>query len=152
MRTVRGRKRNRVGAVVRGRANHLRFLIQRKDRGRRIGQGEGVPKARKEHEMTDVKERSLREQIEVGGGELVQEVKRLIKEGNVRELKILAEDGEVKLEIPLTIGVIAGGVVTLAAPWLALLGVIAALVTKVRIEVERVQDTPVLPEPEKTEA
>ena len=68
-----------------------------------------------------------------------------------KELKILAEDGEVKLEIPLTIGVIAGGVVTLAAPWLALLGVIAALVTKVRIEVERVQDTPVLPEPEKTE-
>ena len=102
--------------------------------------------------MTDVKERSLREQIEVGGGELVQEVKRLIKEGNVRELKILAEDGEVKLEIPLTIGVIAGGVVTLAAPWLALLGVIAALVTKVRIEVERVEDTPALREPEKTEA
>ena len=102
--------------------------------------------------MSDVKEHSVREEIEIGGAELVERVKHLIREGNVRELKILAEDGEVKFEIPLTIGVIAGGVVTLAAPWLALLGVIAALVTKVRIEVERVQDTPVLPEPEKTDA
>jgi predicted dinucleotide-binding enzyme len=35
---------------------------------------------------------------------------------------------------------VVGGVVALAAPWLAILGVIAGLVTKVRIVVEREVD------------
>ena len=60
--------------------------------------------------------------------------------------------------MPLTIGVLAGGVVALAAPWLAVLGVIAALVKHVKIEVEREEagseeaGAPALPEPAKTEA
>jgi hypothetical protein len=62
--------------------------------------------------------------------ELVEQVKHLIHGGNVRRLKIFAEDGETKLEMPLTIGVIAGGAVALAAPWLAVPGVIAAMVRK----------------------
>lgn len=37
--------------------------------------------------------------------------------------------------MPLNVGVVAGGVVTLAAPGLAVLGVLAGLVTRVRIEV-----------------
>jgi hypothetical protein len=54
--------------------------------------------------------------------------------------------------------VLAGGAVALAAPWLAVLGVIAALVKHVKIEVERDEagseeaGAPALPEPEKTEA
>jgi aminoglycoside phosphotransferase family enzyme len=39
--------------------------------------------------------------------------------------------------VPLTASVIAGGVVVLAAPWLALLGAIVGLATKVRIEIVR---------------
>jgi hypothetical protein len=53
----------------------------------------------------------------------------------------------VSLELPLTVGVIAGGALVLAAPWLAVLGAIAAFVTKAKIEVEREPETPVLPEP-----
>ena len=81
--------------------------------------------------------RTIIEEIEVAGSELVDRVKELAKEGNVRQLKIVADDGDVFLETPLNIGLVVGGVVILAAPWLAILGAIAALVTKVRIEVER---------------
>jgi hypothetical protein len=87
--------------------------------------------------QTEDKDRSIVEVIEVAGGQLVDKVKRLVKEGNVRQLKLRADDGDFSLEMPMTIGVIAGGAVALSAPWLALLGVLAALVTKVKIEVER---------------
>jgi len=89
----------------------------------------------------DKNERSFVEEIEVAGSQLVDKVKELAKEGNVRHLKISADDGDVFLETPLNIGLVVGGVVALAAPWLAILGAVAALVTKVRIEVERDPDT-----------
>lgn len=84
--------------------------------------------------------RTVFEEIEVAGDQLVERVKELAKKGNVRRLKIVADDGDVFLETPLNIGLAVGGVVVLAAPWLAILGAIAALVTKVRIEIERDED------------
>ena len=84
--------------------------------------------------------RTVFEEIEVAGDQLVERVKELAKEGNVRRLKIVADDGDVFLETPLNIGLAVGGVVVLAAPWLAILGAIAALVTKVRIKIERDED------------
>ena len=77
------------------------------------------------------------EEIEVAGDKLVERVTELAEEGSVRQLKILAEDGDVFLEAPLNVGLAVGGVVVLAAPWLAILGTIAGLVTKVRIVIER---------------
>jgi hypothetical protein len=82
------------------------------------------------------------EEIEILGDQLVQKVKDLLAEGNVRQVRIKASDGDIVLETPLTIGVVAGGAVALAAPWLAILGVIAALVTHVTIEVVREVDEP----------
>ena len=81
------------------------------------------------------------EEIEIAGNQLVEKVKTLLAEGKVRQLRIKAADGDVYLETPLTIGVLAGGAVVLAAPWLAMLGALAALVTKVRIEVVREGNT-----------
>lgn len=92
--------------------------------------------------MTDEKERTIREEIEVGGNQLVEKVKHIVHEGNVRSIKITAQDGDVSLELPLTVGVIAGGALVLAAPWLAVLGAIAAFVTKAKLEVERDPDVP----------
>ena len=86
------------------------------------------------------KKRTIVEEIEVAGDQLVARVKELAREGNVRQLKIVADDGDVFLETPMNIGLVVGGVVVLAAPWLAILGAIAALVTKVRIVVEREAD------------
>ena len=89
-----------------------------------------------------IKERkpTITEEIEIAGSQLVEKVKSLLAEGRVRQLRIKAADGDIYLESPLTIGVIAGGAVVLAAPWLAILGVLAALVTRVRIEIVREVD------------
>lgn len=60
-------------------------------------------------------------------------VKDLLHEGNVTRVIVKDERGGTLLEIPATIGVIG----TVIAPWLAALGVIAALATKCTIVVER---------------
>ena len=79
--------------------------------------------------------RTLNENIEIAGSQLIDKIKSLIAEGNVRTLRIRAESGQVFLEIPLTAGAVAGGVVVLTAPWLAAIGAIAGLATRVRIEI-----------------
>lgn len=81
--------------------------------------------------------RDFSEEIEVAGQKLIDEVTRLISEGNVRRLRIRSENDDVVLEVPLTAGAVVGGVVVLAAPWLAILGALAGLLAKVRIEVVR---------------
>ena len=83
------------------------------------------------------RERTWSEEIVVAGGELVERVKQLVREGNVRRLVVRKASGEVLLEIPLTAGVAVGGAVTLLAPVLAALGALAALLTEVKLEVVR---------------
>lgn len=77
------------------------------------------------------------EEIEVMGNQLIERIRALLNEGNVRQLRIKTADGDIVLETPLTFGVVAGGAVALAAPWLAILGAIAAFVTHVKVEVVR---------------
>jgi hypothetical protein len=77
------------------------------------------------------------EEIEVSSKQLLEEIQRLIAEGNVRKLVVKSEDGHVFLTIPLTAGAVAGGILTLGAPWLAVLAAVTGLVAKVRIEVVR---------------
>ena len=87
--------------------------------------------------MQDDEKRSWTEEIEVAGSELLERVRELIAEGNVRRLRIGGQDGSVVLEIPLSVGAVVGGVATLAAPLLAVLGVFAALVSHAKIEIIR---------------
>lgn len=82
-------------------------------------------------------ERTWTEQIEVAGNQLVDRIKELIGEGNVRRVIIRKPDDEVLLEVPLTAGVAAAGVVTVFAPLLAALGAMAALVAKFKVEIVR---------------
>lgn len=77
------------------------------------------------------------ENIEVDGADLLAEIKKKIDEGNVRRIRITEPDGDIVLDIPLTVGALAGGALVLAAPALALIGVIAAMVTKVKLEITR---------------
>lgn len=91
-------------------------------------------------EQNSQRRRTITEEIEIAGNQLVDEVKKLIAEGNVRQIRIKDAEGGVYLETPLTIGALAGGIVVLAAPWLAILGVLAALLTRIRIEVVRDAD------------
>ena len=75
------------------------------------------------------------ETIKVQGSQLVDKVKEVIEEGNVRNI-VIKQDDRTIAQFPLTIGVV--GVVL--APVLAAVGAIAALVTDCKIEVERVGD------------
>jgi CBS domain-containing protein len=81
--------------------------------------------------------KSFAEEIEVSGQHLLAEINKLIAEGNVRKLIVKTDDDRVFLTIPLTAGAVAGGVLTLGAPWLALLAAVAGLVARIKIEVVR---------------
>ena len=81
--------------------------------------------------------KSFAEEIEVSSKQLLTEINRLIAEGNVRKLVIRSDDGHVFLTIPLTAGAVVGGIVTLGAPWLAVIAAVAGLVAKVKIEIIR---------------
>ena len=74
----------------------------------------------------------------VSGSQLVDKVKQLIHEGNIRRVRVIHE-GRTILEIPLSIGAPAAAIGILAAPILAALGAFAALVTECTIEVEKVE-------------
>ena len=78
------------------------------------------------------------EELKLKGSELVARIKELVKEGNVRKLVIKKENGDILFEIPLTAGVAVGGAVTLMAPVIAAIGAGAALLTSVRLEIQRI--------------
>ncbi len=78
-------------------------------------------------------ERVKTEEFNVSSDDLVKTVKKIIHEGNIRRIIIKDEEGKVLLEIPVTIGIIG----TVLAPWLAAIGVIAAIATNCTIVVEK---------------
>lgn len=78
------------------------------------------------------------EKFTISGDKLVEKVKQLIHEGNIRRVRVIHK-GNTILEIPLTIGATAAAAVTLAAPLLAALGAFPALVTECIIEVEKIE-------------
>ncbi len=66
------------------------------------------------------------EKFTVSGSQLVEKVKQLIHEGNIRKVRLRHED-RVVIEIPLSIGAPAAALGILAAPVLAAIGAFAAL-------------------------
>jgi len=81
-----------------------------------------------------------KERFTVSGKNLVEKVKELIRQGNVRRVRLIHED-KALIDIPLSIGAPAAAVAVLAAPLLAAIGAIAALVKECTIEIEKVEDT-----------
>jgi hypothetical protein len=75
--------------------------------------------------------------MEIAGKDLVERVKELIEQGNVRRLIIRKKDGDIMLEVPLTASVIAGSVLVVFAPLFAALGALAALIAEIKLEVVR---------------
>jgi len=73
------------------------------------------------------------EEIRISADNLIEKVKELLHEGNVTRIIIKDDKGKELLEIPATIGVVGA----IIAPWLAALGVIAALATNCTLVVER---------------
>ncbi len=81
----------------------------------------------------------MSENFTVSGSELVDKIKQLIHEGNIRRVRIIHE-GRVVLEIPLSVGAPAAAITILAAPLLAAIGAFAALVTECTVEVEKIEN------------
>jgi hypothetical protein len=80
------------------------------------------------------------EKFTVDGGQVVDKVKELIHQGNIRRVRLIHK-GRPLIDIPLSVGVPVAAVTALAAPVLAAIGAVAALVTECTIEVERGEDT-----------
>ncbi|NLY76337.1 MAG: DUF4342 domain-containing protein [Firmicutes bacterium] len=77
-------------------------------------------------------QKSRKEEIFVRGNELVEKVKELVKKGNVTRIRV-KQDDKVLVEVPVTAGVVGA----MLAPQLAVIGGVAALVSKCTIEIEK---------------
>ncbi len=82
---------------------------------------------------------TTREKFTIPGSQLVEKIKQLVHEGNIRRVRVIHE-GHTILEIPLSIGAPAAALGILAAPVLAALVAFAALVTECTIEVEKIEE------------
>src|SRR5262245_16512693 len=78
------------------------------------------------------------EEVQVLGRDLVDRVKALIHEGNVNRIIIKDDKGQTFVEIPVTVAAVGA----VAAPVLAAVGAISALVAKFQIVVERARPRP----------
>ncbi len=77
-----------------------------------------------------------REKHTVSGDRVLEKIRELIREGNVRHVVIKNEEGRTLIEFPVTVGV-AGA---LLLPVWAAIGAVAAVVGSCSIEVERTAD------------
>ena len=74
-----------------------------------------------------------KEEFKLTGSEVIEKIKELIHQGNIRRIILKDETGKTILEIPLTLGVVGAALM----PVLAAVGAIAALVAKLTIVVEK---------------
>jgi len=75
------------------------------------------------------------EEFRLNGGEILDKIKEVIHQGNVRRIILKDEKGKTFLEIPLTVGVVGA----IVAPILAAVGAIAALASNLTIVVEKTE-------------
>ncbi|MBP1770379.1 MAG: hypothetical protein H6P96_997 [Candidatus Aminicenantes bacterium] len=76
------------------------------------------------------------EEFKINGGELLDKLKEILHEGNVRRIILKDDHGKTFMEIPLTVGVVGA----VFAPVLAALGAVAALASNLTIVVEKTGD------------
>jgi hypothetical protein len=87
------------------------------------------------------KTRTFSDELEVAGNQLVERVQELVKEGNARRIILRNQEGEVLMDINLTVGAVVGGVAMLAAWWLAPLAAVAAVFARIKVEIVREEPT-----------
>ncbi len=80
-------------------------------------------------------EQTFKESFKVAADQLVDAVKKVVHEGNVRRI-VIKQDDRIVAEFPMTVGVIGA----VFAPVLAAVGALAAVLNECTIEVERTGD------------
>ena len=86
--------------------------------------------------MMAKKKETRKEEFNLNGSDIIAKIKELIHEGNIRRIIIKNEEGRTLIEIPLTLGVVGAAL----APVLAAVGAIGALVAKMSIVVEKIEE------------
>lgn len=74
------------------------------------------------------------EEFKLEGGKILDKIKELIHQGNIRRITLKNEEGKTLIEIPLTVGVVGAALL----PVFAAVGALAAVVTRMVIAVEKV--------------
>lgn len=78
------------------------------------------------------------EQFAVSGDKILTTVRGLVREGNVRRLTLVQEDGSTVLRVPLSVGPVRRAATVAMAPLLMLVGAITSVLSKITVVVERV--------------
>ncbi|PIE08028.1 MAG: hypothetical protein CSA74_04165 [Rhodobacterales bacterium] len=106
----------------------------------------------KQENRTGKDQRTFTEEIEVSADRLMGKIRDLANEASVRRVRIKEPDGDIAVDIPLTVGALAGGAAVLAAPALALIGAAIAFFSKVTLEIVREGDNDATADTEKPRA
>jgi hypothetical protein len=88
-----------------------------------------------EDPMTEEKKNPRQEEFKLDGSQVIDKIKELIREGNIRRIILKDEQGRTFIEIPLTVGLVGAALV----PVLAAVGAIAALAARMTIVVEKIE-------------
>lgn len=76
------------------------------------------------------------EEFKLSGDEILNKIKDILHQGNIRRIILKDESGKTFMEIPLTVGVVGAIIV----PVWAAIGAVAALVSKLTIVVEKIEN------------
>ena len=82
------------------------------------------------------KKKYEKEKINVMGSELIEKIKEIIKEGNVKKITVKNNMGESLVEIPVTAGVV--GLVLF--PYIGILGGMVAMLKEYKLEIKKEKD------------
>jgi hypothetical protein len=77
--------------------------------------------------------KTTRESFSINGEQLLNKIKELIEEGNVRKITIKDKSGKEMMSFPVTVGLVGA----IFVPVLAAIGALAALIGECTISVER---------------
>jgi hypothetical protein len=77
-----------------------------------------------------------KEEFKLTGSEVIEKIKELIHQGNIRRIVLKTDEGKTIIEIPLTLGLVGAALL----PVMAAVGAIAALVAKLTLVVEKDED------------
>jgi hypothetical protein len=85
---------------------------------------------------TETQNRTRTEEIRLDGGKVLDKIKDLIHQGNIRRIILKNEEGKTFIEIPLTLGLVGAALL----PVFAAVGALAAVVTRMVIVVEKTEE------------
>ena len=91
---------------------------------------------KQENTQEQTQEKRRTEEFKLKGSEVLNKINELIYNASIRKIILKNEEGKTLIEIPLTIGLVGAAL----APVLAAVGAIAALVSKITIVVEKVEE------------